>query len=80
MVDILQQYEIASCQKMNNNKTAIFFSSNTSEADKENIQRSARIPTIQRYDTYLGLPTLMGRSYMAAFKGIIERVWKRHQD
>jgi hypothetical protein len=80
MADILQQYEIASGQKMKNNKTAIFFNSNTSEANKENIQRSAGIPTIQQYDMYLGLPELVGRSRMAAFKGITERVWKRLQD
>jgi hypothetical protein len=57
---------------MNNNKTAIYFSSNTSEVDKVNIQRSAGIPTIQRYDTYLGLLAFVGCSRMAAFKGITE--------
>jgi ribonuclease HI len=77
---ILQQYELASGQKMNSNKTNIFFSKNTQDADKEEIKRVAGIPTTQRYDTYLGLPALVGRSRMGAFKRISERVWKRLQD
>ena len=77
MCIILQQYELASGQKMNSNKTNIFFSKKTFAADKEQIQRTARIPTIQRYDTYMGLPALVGRSWMGAFKRITERVWKR---
>jgi hypothetical protein len=35
---------------------------------------------IQRYDTYLGLPALVGKSRMTAFKKIKEKVWKRLQD
>jgi hypothetical protein len=42
---ILQLYEEASGQKMNANKTAIFFSRNTTVTDKEQIQEVARIPT-----------------------------------
>jgi hypothetical protein len=42
---ILQVYEEASGQKMNANKTAIFFSRNTSVTNKEQIQEVAMIPT-----------------------------------
>jgi hypothetical protein len=77
---ILKVYEETSGQKMNENKTAIFFSKNTTETDKEQIQWVARIPTNQRYDTYLGLPTLVGRSRTKAFKSIAKKVWKRLQD
>lgn len=38
------------------------------------------LPIAYRYDTYLGLPALVGKSQIAAFKGIIDRVWKRLQD
>ena len=38
------------------------------------------IPVTQRYDTYLGLPTLIGRSKMKTFKSIIDQIWKRLQD
>jgi hypothetical protein len=77
---ILKFYEVASRQKMNANKTAIFFSRNTPTTDKEQIQEVAGIPTNQRYDTYLGLPALVGKSRMSAFRGITERIWKRLQD
>jgi hypothetical protein len=40
----------------------------------------AGIPVNQRYDTYLGLPAMVGRSRIAAFKSIKDRVWKRLQD
>ena len=77
---ILQLYEEASRQKMNANKTTIFFSRNTAVTDKEQIKEVAGIPTNQRYDKYLGLPSLVGRSRMKAFKSITDRVWKRLQD
>ena len=73
-------YEEASGQKMNGNKTAIFSSRNTLEIDKEQIQAIAGIPTNQQYDTYLGLPALVGRSRVKAFKSITDKVWKRLQD
>ena len=42
---VLQVYEEVSGQKMNANKTAIFFSRNTSVIDKDRIQEVARVPT-----------------------------------
>jgi hypothetical protein len=39
-----------------------------------------RLPDTQRYDTYLVLPTLVGKSRRAAFKGILDRIWKGLQD
>jgi hypothetical protein len=53
---------------------------NTPMSEKEQIQAVAGIPTEQRFDTYLGLPALMGRSRMSAFRSIREKVWKRLQD
>jgi hypothetical protein len=38
------------------------------------------IPSSQQYDTYLGLPALVGRSRTAAFQSIKDRVWNRLQD
>ena len=77
---ILHQYEVASGQKMNTNKIGIFFSKNTLFVVKDLIQGVAGISSSQRYDTYLGLPAIVGRSKTVAFKSIRERVWKRFQD
>jgi hypothetical protein len=57
-----------------------FYSKNTPIADKDKVQEVAGIPTNQRYDMYMGLPALVGKSRTNAFKGIKERVWKRLQD
>ena len=77
---ILRMYESASGQRLNNNKTALFFSKNTPHIDKEAILETSRIPVTQRYDSYLGLSALVGKSRTAAFKNILERVWKRLHD
>lgn len=76
----MRTYEKSSGQRLNNNKTAISFSKNTSLVDKEKNVEVARIPVTQRYDTYLGLPALVGKSRVAAFKSIKEQIWKRLQD
>jgi hypothetical protein len=76
LAEVLQVYENASGQKMNQNKTVIFFSKNTFMADKIQILEVTGIPATQRYETYLELPALVGKSRTAAFRSIIERVWK----
>jgi hypothetical protein len=48
--------------------------------DKETILEFAGLPTTCRYDKYLGLPSLVGRFQMKAFKNIMERVQKWLQD
>jgi hypothetical protein len=35
---------------------------------------------MQRYDRYLGLPALVGKSRMSEFKSIKDRIWKRLDD
>jgi hypothetical protein len=77
---LLNAYEKASGQQLNKDKTWVFFSRNTDSETRQKIMRMAGIPSSQRYDTYLGLPALVGKSRIAAFQGIKERVWKRHQD
>jgi hypothetical protein len=67
-------------QKLNNSKTSLFFSKNTTMVDKEAILALVGVPTTQRYVTYLGLPALVGKSRTTAFKGILDKVWKRLQD
>jgi hypothetical protein len=80
LTSLLKEYEEASGQQLNCNKTAIFFSKNISLETRKEIVEEARIPVTQRYDTYLGLPALVGKSRMVAFKKIKDRVHKRLQD
>jgi hypothetical protein len=55
-------------------------SGNTPQEECRAILEVAGIPSSQRYDTYLGLPTLEGKSRKTAFKATTERVWKKLQD
>ncbi|XP_059452771.1 uncharacterized protein LOC132183336 [Corylus avellana] len=67
-------------QQLNKDKTSIFFSHNTSPEIKQTILVLMGIPKTRRYDKYLGLPALVGKSRSQAFKSIKDRVWKRMQD
>ncbi|XP_059431505.1 uncharacterized protein LOC132165008 [Corylus avellana] len=80
LTSVLRAYEEDLGQRLNNNKTSLFFSWNTSRVAKRAILEASSLPDTQRYDTYLGLPALVGKSRMAAFKRITDRVWKRLQD
>jgi hypothetical protein len=75
LTKLLEEYEIASEQKLNKDKTSIFFSRNTSPAKREEITRLSGLNATNCYEKYLGLPTMVGRSKYKAFKGIKERVW-----
>jgi hypothetical protein len=77
---ILKLYEKASGQKLNTSKTAIYFSRNTSMEDRDAILQAAAILESQRYDTYLGLSALVGKSRIKEFKQIVDRIEKRLQD
>jgi hypothetical protein len=71
---LLQIYEEASGQRLNNNKMAMYFSCNTSEMDKNGIAEVSSILVSQCYDSYLGLPVMVGKSRTVAFRGIIDKV------
>jgi hypothetical protein len=77
LIKNLGRYEVASGQQLNLNKTSIFFSRNTSEERKLEITTLSGLQATQMYDTYLGLPVLVGKSRFQAFQVIKDRVWKR---
>jgi hypothetical protein len=76
----LECYERGSGQRLNKEKTSLFFSRNTEQGIRERIIQLAGVPDSQRYDTYLGLPALVGRSRIREFQGIKDRVHKRVSD
>jgi hypothetical protein len=59
---VLDIYEKASGQKLNEEKTSLFFSRNTKMEDRRNILQAARVGSTQRYHKYLGLLALFGQS------------------
>jgi hypothetical protein len=71
--NVLKIYEATYGQRLNNNKTNLFFSGNTRVEERDAILQISRLTSSQRYDKYLGLSALVGKSRMKAFKAITDR-------
>jgi hypothetical protein len=76
ILKIIQTYERGLGQKINMEKTAVFFSRNTCVRRKEIIGLSG-LEEANRYDSYLGLPTLVGKNRIHTFKNIKEKVARK---
>ena len=77
IMEILETYEVASGQKVNKSKTAIFFSKSTVEAIKQEIKEALGIQEIAHFEQYLRLPSLVGRRKKEGFNFIKEKVWRK---
>ena len=77
--DILSLYEQALGQKLNREKTTIFFSKAVSEDTKASIWDFLQVPELKEYEKYLGLPAVVGRKRKASLNYIKERVWSKLQ-
>ena len=80
ILDILAIYQRGSGQKINRDKTNIFFSSNTFHDTQVWIQQFLGVLTIRQYEKYLGLPALVGCAKRQSFIYLKERVWKNSKD
>ena len=79
VVDILQLYAKFSGQLINLVKSFIFFSSNVDVAQRDWIKNRLDVMEVDKFETYLGLPTLIGRSKYQTFAYLKDRVWKKLQ-
>ena len=77
--NILSLYETASGQKLNREKTTIFFSKAVSEDTKILISNYLEVPEVKEYEKYLGLPAVVGRKKKESLSYIKERVWTKLQ-
>ena len=77
--EMLQLYATASEQCINLEKSSIYFSSNMGADHKEWITNCLGVKEVDKFETYLGLPTLIGRSKYQAFSFLKDRVWKKLQ-
>ena len=53
------------------------FSPSVSLADQNLLSSELRVPVVEFHESYLGLPTVIGRNKKAAFKGVKDRLRKR---
>lgn len=74
---ILGIYEAGSGQKVNLMKTSIFFSKNTRQDGRAEILSLFGLMKTSRFETYLGLPALIGKSKIRAFNSIMEKVGQK---
>ena len=77
MVEILKEYEDASGQLINRDKSGITFSSNTREEERCEAMRILNINRVLENDKYLGIPLMIGRSKCMEFRYIKEQIWSR---
>ena len=57
----------------------MYFSSNTKSEKKVEIMETLGVKEVERFKTYLGLPTLIGRAKYQTFSFLKDRVWKKLQ-
>ena len=62
LVNILNNYEVASRQKINTNKSSVFFSLNTPQEVRESIMIILGPMQDSRHNKYLGLPSIIWKS------------------
>ena len=79
VLKILESYEKALGQKVNRDKTSLFFSKCTPPNTKTNIMCVLGVQEIFHYEKYLGLPSLVGKGKKTSFNYIKERVWQKLQ-
>ena len=77
--NILVLYEQASGQRLNREKTSIFFSKAVSEETKANLSAFFRGQEVKEYVKYLGLLAVVGKKKKASFNYIKERLWSKLQ-
>ncbi|MCH84971.1 RNA-directed DNA polymerase (Reverse transcriptase), partial [Trifolium medium] len=77
LMDILKTYEDASVQEINLSKSEIFFSRNISRAAQEDLSNLMGVRHVLGTGTYLGLPSMVGRSKKATFAYIKDRIWRK---
>lgn len=73
------KYEQASGQKLNSNKTTLFFSQNVLGTTKGTLKKLLGVPKIKEYEKYLDLPAVLVRNKWVSLNYIKDRVWGKLQ-
>ncbi|XP_075662961.1 uncharacterized protein LOC142632449 [Castanea sativa] len=77
LIDILQLYEVASRQKINVDKSSVFFSNNIPDDRRCEVLDMLGPMQDTQQKKYLGLPSIIGKSKVEIFVEIKERVEKK---
>jgi len=74
LANLLNQYCVATGQLINRNKYGVFFSKNCPNSLQHNLAQELRVPILNKYGKYLGIPSDWGRSTREMFSWILARV------
>lgn len=74
---ILDKYARASDQIINNDKSSMVFSPGISQEVWVGVQEVLGIPVVDRFEKYLGMPAVVGRSKTEVFRFLKDMVWDR---
>ena len=77
LVTILNKYEKASGQKINTDKSSVFFSLNNPQELRESILNILGPMQDSWHNRYLGLPSIIGKSKSQVFAEVKDRVAKK---
>lgn len=77
---LLNIYAAASGQVLNQQKTSIFSSKNTSRTVRDQIIRVAGVTECSNQEKYLGSPSTIGKSKYQSFEGLQEKIWERENN
>ena len=77
LIDILELYEAASGQKVNADKSSVFFSHNTPHGRRCEVLNILGPMQDTRHSKYLGLPFVIGRSKTNVFAEVNEKVGRK---
>lgn len=77
--EVLQTCATSSGQCINFEKSSVYFSNNTGREQRDGIKMALGIREVVQFESYLGLPTLVGRSKYRTFSFLKDRVWKKIQ-
>ena len=76
VLEILSSYERVLGQKLNRDKTSLFFSKSTALDMQNYIMTEFGVFEVKHYEDYLGLLALVGRNKRAHFDKLKQCVWR----
>ena len=74
IVEILQTYANASSQSINLEKPSVYFSTDTNGIQKQQMLQILGVKEVMKFESYLGLPTLIGRANYHTFSYLKDKV------
>ena len=77
VLKVLEDYQGDSRQKLNREKTSLYFSKNASGDVKNYVKEKLGARVVQHHEKYLGLPPLVGKGKRKAFNRIKDQVGRK---